>query len=258
MLLAVDVGNTNTVFAIWDGNNWLCRWRLVTDGERTADEYVVWLHQLLQLQDMTLDQLHSMVISSVVPDTNFHLSQFARTYLKSEPLIVGAPNVTLGLKIRIDEPASVGADRLANAVGAHMKYPGDAIVIDFGTATTFDLVEADGAYAGGIISPGIHLSVEALHNAAAKLPNIAIEKPEVVIGKDTISAMQSGIYWGYVGLIEGLVARIRKEQGRQLQVIATGGLAHLFGSGTQIIEQIDDDLTIDGLREIYRRNAETA
>lgn len=255
MLLTVDVGNTNTVFAIWDGEEWRSRWRLVTDGQRTADEYGVWLHQLLELQNMTFADLTSMVISSVVPDTNFHLSQLARTYLKSDPLVIGSPNVDLGLKIRIDEPGSVGADRLANAIGAHLKYPGDAIVIDFGTATTFDLVEADGAYAGGIISPGIHLSVEALHNAAAKLPNIVIEKPDAVVGQDTITAMQSGVYWGYIGLIEGLVARIKAERGDHLQVIATGGLAHLFAQGTDTIQQIDEDLTIDGLREIYRRNS---
>jgi len=260
MLLTVDVGNTNTVFAIWDGETWRSRWRLVTDGQRTADEYGVWLSQLLQLQSMDFAALTNMVISSVVPDTNFHLTQLARDYLNSEPLIIGSPNVKLGLKIRIDEPGSVGADRLANAIGAYIKYPGQSIVIDFGTATTFDLVEADGSYGGGIISPGINLSVEALHNAAAKLPNIAIEQPRTnsVIGQDTISAMQSGIYWGYIGLIEGLVARIKAERGQDLQVIATGGLAHLFSHGTDVIQHIDEDLTIDGLKEIYRRNSGAA
>ena len=258
MLLTVDVGNTNTVFAIWDDEKWRCRWRLVTDSQRTADEYGVWLHQLLQLQNLDFADLTSMIISSVVPDTNFHLGQLGKAYLHQDPLIVGSPNVDLGLKIRIDEPASVGADRLANAVGAHIKYPGEAIVIDFGTATTFDVVESDGAYGGGIIAPGIHLSVEALHNAAAKLPNISIERPEAVVGKDTISAMQSGVYWGYVGLIEGLIVRIKEERGNNLQVIATGGLAHLFGHGTNMIQHIDEDLTIDGLREIFRRNAVSA
>ena len=258
MLLAVDVGNTNTVFAIYQGDTLRGQWRIVTDAHRTADEYVVWLEQLLSLKSMSINDITDMVISTVVPAVLFNLQKLAETYLGKEPLVVGAPNVNLGLKIRIDEPSSVGADRLANAVGAHIKYPGDLILIDYGTATTLDVIGEDGSYEGGIIAPGVALSLNALHKAAAKLPIVAIEEPENVIGTDTTTAMQSGIYWGYVCLIEGLIERIKQERGQHLKVIATGGLSNLFDHGTEVIDHVDEDLTIEGLREIFRRNTSTS
>lgn len=254
MLLAIEQGNTNTLFAVHDGADWIAQWRTATHASRTADEYAVWLSQLLAMRGLSIGQLDGCIVSSVVPQSIFNLRNLSRRYLSVEPLVIG-DNVELGMTARITKPSEAGADRLVNAIGAHLVYPGDLIVIDSGTATTFDVVAADGAFEGGIIAPGINLSLQALHEAAAMLPRIAIQRPERVIGKDTVSNMQSGVFWGYVALIEGLVARIKAEWGQPMTVIGTGGVASLFEGATDSIDRFDPDLTIRGLLEIWRRNS---
>jgi type III pantothenate kinase len=259
MLLAIEQGNTNTLFAVHDGVEWRAQWRTQTESTRTADEYAVWLHSLLQMNGLDLKEIDACIISSVVPQSLFNLKNLARRYLSAEPLVVGE-NAELGIPIRITRPSEAGADRLVNAIGAHIEYPGPLLIIDSGTATTFDIIGADGGFEGGVIAPGINLSLQALHNAAAKLPRIAIQRPvdDRVIGRDTVSAMQSGIFWGYIELIDGLVRRIKSEQGIELTVIATGGVASLFENAAESIDHYDSDLTIRGLLEIYRRNASPA
>lgn len=253
MLLAIEQGNTNTLFAVHDGTDWIAQWRAATEASRTADEYAVWLSQLLEMRGLSIGALDACIVSSVVPQSIFNLRNLARRYLNIEPLVVGE-NAVLGASARIDKPSEAGADRLVNAVGAHLTYPGDLIVIDSGTATTFDVVAADGAFEGGIIAPGVNLSLQALHEAAAMLPRIAIQKPARVIGKDTVSNMQSGVFWGYIALIEGLVARIKAEWGKPMTVIGTGGVVSLFEGATDSIDHFDPDLTLRGLLEIHRRN----
>ncbi len=253
MLLAIEQGNTNTLFAVYDGANWIAQWRTATESTRTADEYAVWLSQLLAMRELKLEALNGCIISSVVPQSIFNLRNLSRRYLNVEPLIIGE-NVDLGMPVRIPKPSEAGADRLVNAIGAHLAYPGDLIIVDSGTATTFDVVAADGAFEGGVIAPGVNLSLQALHEAAAMLPRIAIQRPDKVIGKDTVSNMQSGVFWGYVALIEGLVARIKAEWARPMTVIGTGGVASLFEGATDSIDRFDPDLTIRGLLEIWRRN----
>ncbi|MFP6730950.1 MAG: type III pantothenate kinase [Alphaproteobacteria bacterium] len=253
LLLAIDAGNTNTVFGIYQGEQQRGQWRAETRAGRTADEYAVWLNQLLGQAGIEPDQINAAIIASVVPETIYHLRSLCQANFDCEPLIVGE-NVDIGVELAVDNPREVGADRVVNAVAAHSRYPGALIVIDFGTATTFDVIDASGAYRGGAIAPGINLSLEALHRAAAQLPRVAAKKPQAVIGTATTPMMQSGVYWGYVGLIEGLVQRIKNEFGEPMTVIATGGLAPLFHVATEAIEQIDADLTMRGLLEIYRRN----
>jgi type III pantothenate kinase len=257
MLLAIEQGNTNTLFAVHDGEDWIAQWRSATHSTRTADEYAVWLSQLLSMAGLQFSAFDGCIVSSVVPQSIFNLRNLSRRYLKVEPLVIGE-NVDLGIEVRIDKPSEAGADRLVNAIGAHVAYPGDLIVIDSGTATTFDIIGADGHFEGGVIAPGINLSTEALHQAAARLPRIAIQKPQRVIGKDTVGAMQSGIFWGYIGLIEGLIARIKAERPEKLTVVATGGVASLFHGATMSIDHFDPDLTIRGLLEIWRRNGAKA
>ena len=255
MLLAIDAGNTNTVFAVHDQEKLMGQWRLATNGARTADEYVVWLNQLMELDGLKLKDIDATIISTVVPETLFNLQNLSRRFFKAEPLVVGTPEVELGFEIRIAQPGNVGADRLVNAAGAHIQYPGELIIIDFGTATTFDVVHKDGAYEGGIIAPGINLSLEALHMAAAQLPRVAITRPQFVIGTDTVSAKKSGVFWGYVAMIDGLVTRIKDErENQEMTVIATGGLAALFRHSTETIQFVDQDITIRGLLELYKRN----
>lgn len=254
MLLAIDAGNTNTVFAVHDGEKLHSEWRATTQHGRTADEYMVWLSQLMQLDGLTPSDIDAAIIATVVPQALHGLQTLCRRYLDCEPMLVGAPEVDLGLKIALDNPSEVGADRLINAVAAHRRYKGPLVVVDFGTATTFDVVDKDGTYHGGVIAPGINLSTEALHQAAAQLPHIAIKRPAQVIGKGTLGAMQSGIFWGYVGLIEGLLSRIQEEFGQKLTVVGTGGLAPLFREGTDAIEHLDLDLTIQGLVQIHQQN----
>jgi type III pantothenate kinase len=254
MLLAIEQGNTNTLFAVHDGSEWIAQWRAATDSSRTADEYAVWLWQLLAMAGLKMTDLDACIISSVVPQSIFNLRNLARRYLHIEPLVIGE-NAKLGIPVRIDKPSEAGADRLVNAIGAHMVYPGALIVIDSGTATTFDVIAEDGGFEGGVIAPGINLSMEALHAAAAKLPRVAIQKPQRILGKDTVGAMQSGVFWGYIALIEGLIARLKEEWGAPLTVVATGGVASLFHGATLSIDHFDSDLTIRGLLEIHRRNS---
>src|SRR5580692_7681918 len=259
MLLAIEQGNTNTLFAVHDGQTWIAQWRSATESSRTADEYAVWLSQLLAMSHLSLSVLDACVISSVVPQSIFNLRNLSRRYLHTEPLVVGE-NAELGIEVRIEKPSEAGADRLVNAIGAHVAYPGDLIVVDSGTATTFDVIAGDGGFEGGVITPGINLSMQALHDAAAKLPRVAIRRPSrnQVIGSDTVEAMQSGVFWGYISMIEGLVDRIKDEWGKPMKVIGTGGIASLFEGDTQAIDVFDHDLTIRGLLEIYRRNTHLA
>jgi type III pantothenate kinase len=254
MLLAIEQGNTNTLFAVHDGSDWVAQWRTATQSNRTADEYAAWLFQLLALTGLKFEMLDACIISSVVPQSVFNLRNLARRYLKVEPLVIGE-NVELGIPVRLEKPSEAGADRLVNAIGAHAVFSGDLIVIDSGTATTFDIVAADGGFEGGVIAPGINLSMEALHAAAAKLPRVAIRRPVKTIGRDTVGAMQAGVFWGYIALIEGLIARIKAEWGRPMTVVATGGVASLFQGATDAIDHFDSDLTIRGLLEIHRRNS---
>jgi type III pantothenate kinase len=254
MLLAIDSGNTNIVFALFEGERIRGEWRSSTDTNRTADEFGVWLTQLMAMEGIDRSSVTDCIIASVVPAVMFTLKQLCRRYFGREALVVGDESVKLGLNVLLDRPEEVGADRLVNAVAAHQFYQGALIVIDFGTATTFDVVDSDGNYCGGAIAPGINLSLEALHAAAAKLPRVAIGRPKSVIGKATVPAMRSGIYWGYVGLIEGLVQRITAEFGEKMIVVATGGLAPLFAEATGVIDHLQSDLTLRGLLEIHRRN----
>lgn len=253
MLLAIDTGNTNTLFAVHDGTDWRAQWRSSTDMTKTADDYAVWLSTLMKINGLDLSEIDDCIISTVVPQSLFNQRNFARRYLKVEPFVIGE-NVELGVRVDVPKPSEVGADRLVNAVGAHAHYQGPLIVIDSGTATTFDVVGADGSFEGGIIAPGINLSMKALHEAAAKLPRVAIQKPGQVIGKDTVTAMQSGVFWGYIDLIDGLVERIKAEYGAPMTAIATGGVASLFEGAARRIDHFDSDITIKGLRILYDRN----
>ncbi|MGP1274603.1 MAG: type III pantothenate kinase [Caulobacterales bacterium] len=255
MLLAIDCGNTNTLFAVHDGQDWRAQWRTATYSPRTADEYAVWLAQLMSLQGLSFDDLTACVISSVVPQSLFNLRNLSRRYVKTEPLVIGDAGVDLGIRVNLERPGEAGADRLVNALGCRMKYPGNLIIVDSGTATTFDVVSADGVFEGGIIAPGINLSMQALHTAAAQLPRIAIERPDRVIGRNTVGAMQSGVFWGYIDLIDGLVSRIRAEYAQPMNVIATGGVASLFEGASKTIDHFDADVTIRGLLEVWRLNS---
>jgi type III pantothenate kinase len=254
MLVAIDSGNTNVVFAIFDGETLRAKWRASSDAKRTADEYAVWLTQLMGMQGLKPADVTGAIIANVVPAAAYNLNTLCTEFFKVTPMVIGDPAVELGIDVRTDHRETVGADRLVNALAAHRAYGGPLIVIDFGTATTFDIVGPDGAYEGGVIAPSAQHSVEALYRAAAQLPRVKIERPERVIGKDTVPAMKSGIYWGYVGLIEGLTARIRAEYGRDMRVIATGGLATLYAEAAPVIEVVDPDLTLRGLRLIHAAN----
>ncbi|MEO1040367.1 MAG: type III pantothenate kinase [Pseudomonadota bacterium] len=254
MLLVIDVGNTNTLFAVHDGGDWRAQWRAATHTTRTADEYAVWLSQLMALSELSFDDLEACVISSVVPQSLFNLRNLARRYLGTEPIVVGDLDVDLGVRVNLPRPQEAGADRLVNALGCRVKYSGALIIVDSGTATTFDVLSKDGVFEGGVIAPGINLSMQALHQAAARLPRIAIEKPQRVLGKDTVGAMQSGVFWGYIDLIDGLVGRLKAEYGEPMTVIATGGVASLFEGSARTIDHYDPDLTIRGLLEIWRLN----
>ena len=256
MLLVIDAGNTNVVFAVFDGEKLAGQWRISTDARRTADEYGVWLTQVLEHSGIKATQISGAVLASVVPQAIFDLRQLAKRYFNTELLVISDPRVKLktGMEVRIDNPIEVGADRLVNAFAAWQCYKTALMVLDFGTATTFDVVSSEGNYIGGIIAPGVNLSLDALQRAAAKLPTVAIQKPAKVIGTNTIGAMQSGIYYGYIGLIEGLAERIMIEYGGKMKVIATGGLASLYAKACPIIEHLEPNLTIDGLRSLYEMN----
>jgi len=262
MLLAIDAGNTNIVFALVDeGRAVRARWRIATDPRRTGDEYAVWINQLLQLEGLTRADVTAVIICTVVPRALHNLDVLARKYFGVAPLIAGQPPVEWGMNVDVPMPNTLGADRAVNAIAAHAAYEGDLIIIDFGTATTFDHIDYSGAYKGGIIAPGINLSLDALVSNAAKLPRIAIEVPPgngSVIGRTTEDQMLIGVFWGYVAMMEGLVARMRREIGRPAQVIATGGLAVLFDEKTDLFDAIVPDLTISGLALLYERNGTSA
>ena len=255
MLLAIDAGNTNVVFAVMDGRKIKARWRIATDARRTADEYAVWLMQLLQIRGIAREAIEQIIISTVVPRALHNLTLLAKHYFNIEPLIAGQGAADYAIDIDVDQPGSLGADRAVNAVAAHAKYPGDLILVDFGTATTFDVIDFRGAYKGGIIAPGINLSLDALVGNTAMLPRIAIEAPKgtSVIGTTTESQMLIGVFWGYVAMMEGLIAKMRAEIGRPAKVIATGGLAVLFDDHTEIFDAVDPDLMLDGLAILAER-----
>lgn len=254
MLLAIDIGNTNIVFALCDAAETRAQWRIRTDAHRTADEYAVWLLTLMERGAFKAEDITAAIISSVVPDANFQVKSFVRQYLKCDPQLLSSGNLDIGMPILLDNPKELGADRLINAFAAWETWKQALVVIDFGTATTFDVVSGKGEYLGGVIAPGVNLSLEALQHAAAKLHGIAITHPGAVIGKNTTAAMQSGIFYGYAGLIEGIVSRIKAERGdEKMLVIATGGLAPLYADATPLIDHVDADLTIRGLRLIHAR-----
>ena len=254
MLLAIDAGNTNVAFALFDDETKIGEWRCSTDPRRTADEYAVWLFELLRLDDLQRSDITQAILASVVPDASFNLIKFCRDHCNAPPFVVGDQASPLNLIIDVERPEEVGADRLVNAITAGAKYQAPAVVIDFGTATTFDVVDDRRAYIGGIIAPGPNLSIEALHLAAAKLPRVDIRPTDKAIGRNTVDAMQSGVFWGYVGLIEGLLRRVTAELTAKPMVIATGGLGRLFHEHIDAIDHYDPDLTLTGLRIIHQQN----
>ncbi|MCC5974031.1 MAG: type III pantothenate kinase [Rubellimicrobium sp.] len=249
MLLAIDCGNTNTVFSVWDGTEFLGTWRTSTEWQRTADQYFVWLSALMAHRqlEVTIDEV---IISSTVPRVVFNLRVLADRYFNCRPLVVGKPDCLLPVPPRVEEGTQVGPDRLVNTAGAHDRHGGNLIVVDFGTATTFDVVEEDGAYVGGIIAPGVNTSLQALHMSAAALPHVDISRPQRVVGTNTVACMQSGIFWGYVGLVREICDRIKGERGQDMRIIGTGGLASLFAQGDVLFDVIEDDLTMHGLTVI--------
>ena len=258
MLLAIDAGNSNIVFALIEEDRTIrARWRIATDPRRTGDEYAVWVNQLLVLEGLTMADVKAVIIATVVPRALHNLDVLARKYFGVEPLVAGKAPVEWHINVDVPMPHTLGADRAVNAIAAHEAYEGDLIVIDFGTATTFDHIDYSGAYKGGIIAPGINLSLDALVSYTAKLPRNAIEAPPgdgSVIGRTTEDQMLIGVFWGYVAMMEGLVARMRKEIGRPAKVIATGGLALLFDQKTDLFDSIVPDLTINGLVLLYERS----
>ena len=254
MLLAIDNGNTNVKFALVnDAEEIVQRWRIATDARRTADEYAVWLDQLLRMEGYARADVTAVIIATVVPRALHNLQALSQKYFGTDALIAGKAPVEWGIQLKVDEPRALGADRAVNAIAAQVLVAGEKIVVSFGTATTFDHIGADGSYMGGSIAPGVNLSLDALYSAAAMLPRIAIEPPptESVIGRDTVGQMQIGIYWGYVGLIEGLLARMKDEIAKPVKVIATGGLAPLFQQHSHLFDHVEPDLTLRGLAKLY-------
>jgi type III pantothenate kinase len=254
MLLVIDVGNTNTVLGLYDGDDLVHDWRLRTVVDHTVDEYGMLIYNLYKNSKLSPKAIKAIIISCVVPPMLHILEPLCKKYFNIKPMIVG-PGIKTGMPIHYDNPREVGADRIVNAVAAFERYKGDIIIVDFGTATTFDYVSARGEYMGGCICPGIMISSEALFQKAAKLPRIEIIRPKTVVGKDTVSSMQSGILYGYAGLVDGLVERIKGEVKSDPKVIATGGLAKIIASETKSIHVVDDMLTLEGLRIIYKRNS---
>lgn len=249
MLLTIDAGNTNIVFAVFDGDDLCAKWRIGTNDRRTDDEIGAWVYNLTHMNDIDLSDISDVIIACVVPNLMLPLTRFCKKYIGTEPLIIGS-NVKLDMPVRLKNPDEIGADRLVNAVMGVKKYGSPLIIVDFGTATTFDVINKAGEYIGGAISPGINLSLKALHEAASKLPRIGVKKAEQVIGNCTLTAMQSGVFFGYLGLIEGIITRIKREE-NIYDVLATGGLAELFFNETDAINYIDQDLTIRGLKNIF-------
>ncbi|MCY4301638.1 MAG: type III pantothenate kinase [Aestuariivita sp.] len=253
MLLAIDCGNTNTVFSIWDGQKFLCTMRTSTHHARTADAYFTWFTTLLKHYQIN-PQIEDIIISSTVPRVVFNLRVFSDRFFGCRPLVVGRVDCRLPNEPRVDAGTIVGPDRLVNSAGAHDRLGGNLIVVDFGTATTFDVVDYDGAYVGGLISPGVNLSLEVLHMSAAALPHVDISKPQSVVGTNTVACMQSGVFWGYIGLIKECCARIQDERKAEMKIIATGGLAPLFAETEKLFDVIDNDLTMHGLVVIHNHN----
>ncbi|ADL08799.1 type III pantothenate kinase [Thermosediminibacter oceani] len=257
MLLTIDVGNTNIVFGIYSGKDLLTHWRISTHKEQTEDEYGIILKSLIADAGIDFRKIKGVIISSVVPTITPYLEKMSRKYLGIKPLVVG-PGIKTGINIKYENPREVGADRIVNAVGAYHKYGGPLIIVDFGTATTFDAVSSNLDYLGGAIAPGLGISTEALFRRAARLYRVEIAKPEKVIGRNTASSMQAGIFYGYVGLVDHIVERMKKEMGEDnVFVVATGGLASLICSETRTVDKVDPMLTLEGLRIIYEKNAES-
>ncbi len=256
MLLAIDCGNTNVVIAVYDGETLKGQWRAATKTDRTADEYGIWLTQLMHHDGVDPAKITHAIVGSVVPGKNFDLGKLCDKYFGCKARFIGDPDLKLSSVAKVDNPREVGAYRIVNAVAAHATYKGPMIILDFGTATTFDVIDANGDYRGGCIAPGINLSMEALHMATALLPRLQVSNPGTapVIGTTTVAQMHSGVFWGYIGLIEGLVGRIKAERNEKMTVVATGGLAPLFAKATSVIEHIDNDLTLRGLQLIHQRN----
>ena len=253
MLLAVDCGNSNTVFSVWDGSNFIATWRISTHWQRTADQYFVWLSSLMKLNKLKVE-INEVIISSTVPRVVFNLRVLADRYFDSRPIVVGKGDCRLPVDVRVDMGTNVGPDRLVNTVAGFSRYGGNLIIVDFGTATTFDVVASDGAYIGGVIAPGVNVSLEAFHQAAAALPHVDVTKPDRVIGTNTEACMQSGIFWGYIGLVKETTAKIKEEYGKEMKVVGTGGLVPLFQQGDDIFDIFDDDLTMRGLVKINEFN----
>jgi type III pantothenate kinase len=253
VLLAIDVGNTNTVLGVFEGSRLLQSWRIETHHARTGDEYGMLVRQLFTLGEVDHRKVHAVAVSSVVPPMAFTLRQMATRYFSVEPLFVG-PGIKTGMPILYENPREVGADRVVNAVAAYEKWKSALIVVDFGTATTFDAVTPKGEYLGGAICPGVSISMEALFRAASKLPRVEFQRPPHVVGRNTVHSMQSGLVFGYVGMVDGLCARMAAELGTGPKVVATGGLASLVAGISSAITEVDDQLTLDGLRIIHERN----
>jgi type III pantothenate kinase len=253
MLMVMDVGNTNTVLGVYEGKRLIKDWRITTQPHQTADEYGILLKDLFTLASLNFSDITHLILSCVVPPLEMVVAETAIKYMQIEPIIVG-PGIKTGMPILYENPREVGADRIVNSVAAYQKYGGPCIVIDFGTATTFDAISADGAYLGGIITPGILISYDALFHKAAKLPLVDMVKPKSVIGRSTVASIQSGMVYGYVGLVEGIVTRMKKELGGESKVVATGGLAKTIARETEVIQEVDQYLTLEGLRLIYELN----
>ena len=253
MLLAIDCGNTNTIFSIWDGNEFISTWRTATDHQRTADQYFVWLSSLMSLQNIRAD-ISDVIISSTVPRVVFNLRVLSDRYFNTRPIVVGKPDCKVPIDVRVDAGTAVGPDRIVNSVAGYDLFGGNLIIVDFGTATTFDVVDKDGAYVGGVIAPGVNLSLQALHQMAAALPHVDIARPKEVIGTNTVACMQSGVFWGYIGLVKEICRKIIEEKQEVMKIIATGGLAPLLQSSDQLFEAVEDNLTMHGLRLIFDCN----
>ncbi|MBL1437175.1 MAG: type III pantothenate kinase [Rhodobacteraceae bacterium] len=253
MLLAIDVGNTNAVFAVHDGEKFVAEFRCSTNHARTGDEYFVWFKHLMDHAGISTE-INEVIISSTVPRVVYNLRVLSDRYFNCRPMVVGKPDVDIGTAPRVDPHVGIGPDRLVNCVAGYDRYGGNLIIVDFGTATTFDVADHDGAYVGGVIAPGVNVSMEAFHHAAAALPHVDVRQPETVVGTNTVGCMQSGIFWGYIGLVEGICKRIQEERGQKMKIIGTGGLSTLFAQGTKVFDHLDTDLTVHGLMLIASLN----